>query len=89
MKTALLRSLGLILAAPCAFFTYYTVRLVYITLAVHGAATHRHSGMYIGAFAFPLAAAIFGGLSLRCFETARRTRAGSPMLNSWPENPGF
>lgn len=72
MKTALLRSLGLILAFPCAFFTYYTGRLVYINLAVAGAAAHRHSGMYIGAFAFPLAAAIFATLSLHCFRIAQR-----------------
>lgn len=72
MKTVLFRLLAFLLALPCAFFTYYTARLVYINLAVAGAAAHRHFGMYIGAFAFPLAAAIFAALSLRCFRTAKR-----------------
>lgn len=80
MKTVLLRLLAFILAAPCIFFTYYTGRLVYINLTVPGAVAHRNCGMYIGAFAFPLAAAIFGGLSLRCFRTAQRAAVAAPRV---------
>lgn len=68
MKIALFRLLSFVLATPCAFFTYYTARLVYINLTV---TAHRHYGMYIGAFAFPLAAAIFAALSFRCFRAAQ------------------
>src|SRR5436305_7452713 len=53
---------GVMFALPCLFFTYYTVRLAYVNLAMSAedAATHRTGGMLIGAVAFPLAAIIFG-----------------------------
>jgi hypothetical protein len=56
------RILAVLLALPAAFFTYYTVRLVYINLAVPGV-SDRQWGMLIGFVAFPIAAVIFGWLS--------------------------
>ena len=65
---------GFIFAAPCLFFTYYTVRLIYVNLAASAeeAAAHRTGGMLIGAIAFPVAAIIFGIISWFCFRKARR-----------------
>jgi hypothetical protein len=69
-KSVIFRLLGVLFAAPAAFFAYYTVRLAYVNLAVPGAAAHRNSGMYIGAVAFPLAVVVLGWLSLCCFRKA-------------------
>lgn len=63
---------GLIFIPPCLFFTYYTVRLVYLNLTMADAAAHRTGGMLIGAVAFPLAAIFFGFLSSICLIKARR-----------------
>lgn len=70
------RILTVLLALPAAFFTYYTVRLVYINLAVPGVAEHRRWGMLIGFLAFPAAATFFGWLSLLSWRKAagRRSR---------------
>ena len=54
---------GVAFLAPCIFFTYYTVRLIYVNLVMEDAAGHRSGGMLIGAIAFPLAALICGGIS--------------------------
>ncbi len=56
---------GVAFAAPCLFFTYYTVRLIWVNLTASAgdAAVHRTGGMLIGAIAFPLAAIIFGLIS--------------------------
>ena len=61
-------------ALPCIFFTYYTVRLIYVNLAASAedAAAHRTGGMLIGAIVFPIAAIIFGLISWYCFRKARR-----------------
>ena len=68
MRTVLLVGLGSLSAALCAFFLYYTARLLYINVFGPSLAGHRQSGMYIGAIAFPIAVAGFGWLSLRCFR---------------------
>ena len=62
--------IGLLFAAPCLFFTYYTVRLIYVnlTMTADETATHRTGGMLIGAIAFPLAAIVFGAMSWFCFK---------------------
>lgn len=70
-RQVLFTLLGLLFAAPCAFFGYYTARLLYINLAVPSVAGHRQAGMYIGAVAFPLATLAFGWLSFRCFKKGR------------------
>jgi hypothetical protein len=54
------------------FFCWYTVRLIYINLAVAGVAEHRQTGMYLGAVAFPLASIIFGWLCLRSIRASAR-----------------
>ncbi len=51
---------GVAFAVPSLFFAYYTVRLIYVNLAMEDAAAHRSGGMLIGAIAFPLAAVICG-----------------------------
>ena len=74
MRRPTLLIIGLISAAPCLFFIYYTVRLIYVnlTMTAEDAATHRTDGMLIGAIAFPLAAIIFGLISWLCFRKAMR-----------------
>jgi hypothetical protein len=66
---------GIIFAAPCLFFIYYTARLGYInlTMSAGDAAAHQTGGMLIGAVAFPLAAIVFGAMSWFCFKRARRS----------------
>lgn len=65
---------GFAFAVPCLFFTYYTVRLIYINLtaSAEDAAAHRTGGMLIGAIVFPLAAIIFGLISWFCIGRATR-----------------
>jgi hypothetical protein len=63
---------GFIFIPPCLFFLYYTARLVYLNLTMEDAAAHRTGGMLIGAIAFPLAAIIFGLISVYCINKARR-----------------
>ena len=58
------RLLAVLLALPATFFTYYTVRLIYINLAVAGVSERRQWGMFVGFVAFPAAAIVFGWLSL-------------------------
>jgi len=70
VRTVLLRGLGLLFAALCAFFAYYTTRLVYINVFWSSLAGHRQNGMYVGAIAFPIAVISFGWLSLRLFRLA-------------------
>lgn len=64
---------GIVFLAPCLFFIYYTVLLVYknLTMSAADAAEHRTGGMLIGAIAFPLAAIVFGAISWFCFRKAR------------------
>jgi hypothetical protein len=54
---------GIAFLAPCMFFAYYTVRLIYVNLTMDDAAAHRSGGMLIGAIAFPVAALICGAIS--------------------------
>ena len=68
MKRVLFGAAGALCAAFSAFFVYYTVRLLYINLAVPGVAAHRQTGMYIGAAVFPVAAAGFGWIAGRCWR---------------------
>ena len=61
---------GVAFAVPSLFFTWYTLRLIYVNLAMKAedAATHRTGGMLIGAVAFPLAAIVFGLISWFCLR---------------------
>ena len=65
---------GVAFAVPSLFFTYYTLRLIYVNLTAtaEDAAAHRTGGMLIGAIAFPLAAIIFGLISWFFINKARR-----------------
>ncbi len=56
-------------AVLCAFFAYYTARLIYINVFGPSLASHRQTGMYIGAVAFPAAVLVFGWLSMKCFKS--------------------
>ena len=58
-------------ALLCAFFCYYTVRLVYLNIAVPETAAHRGYGMLIGAVAFPAATVAFGWIAWRCAKPLR------------------
>ena len=70
MTTAVVSIIGTLFAAACLFFIYYTVRLIYVNLAMSSddAAVHRTGGMLIGAIAFPVAAIVFGAVSWFCFS---------------------
>ena len=63
---------GVAFAVPSLFFTYYTVRLIYLNLTMENAAAYRSGGMLIGAIAFPLAAIIFGFISWFFIKRSRR-----------------
>ncbi len=65
---------GFIFAAPAMFFTYYTVRLIYVNIAASAAeaAAHRTGGMLIGAIVFPVIAFVCGAISWFFFRRARR-----------------
>lgn len=54
-----------------SFFTWYTVRLIWLNLTREDAAAYRSFGMLIGAIAFPLAAIIFGFISWYFINKAR------------------
>ena len=73
-RNILLIVVGIFFAAPSIFFTYYTVRLIYVNLtaSAEDAAAHRTGGMLIGAIVFPVAAIVFGLISWFCFRKARR-----------------
>ena len=70
MTKSIFSIIGTLFAAACLFFIYYTVRLVYVNMPMSAddAAIHRTGGMLIGAIAFPVAAIIFGTISLFCFK---------------------
>ena len=78
IKTIVLNLVGILLVLPCLFFIYYTVRLIYINLAVADIAEHRSGGMLIGAIVFPVAAIVFGILSWLCFKLARGSKQNQP-----------
>ncbi len=54
---------GVAFALPSIFFTYYTVRLIWLNLMMENASDYRSTGMLIGSIAFPLAPIIFGFIS--------------------------
>ncbi|HEX3557980.1 MAG TPA: hypothetical protein VHU19_02175 [Pyrinomonadaceae bacterium] len=62
---------GLLLALLCAFFVFYTARLLYVTRGL-SATRAGGQGAYVGAVAFPLLAVIFGWGAWRCMRAARR-----------------
>jgi amino acid permease len=66
---------GIAVLVPCAFFAYYSIRLLYVnlTMSAEDAATHRTGGMLIGAIAFPLATVVIGLVAAFCFKTAFKT----------------
>ncbi|MFL6373552.1 MAG: hypothetical protein ACJ73D_02685 [Pyrinomonadaceae bacterium] len=65
-------SCGVAFLIPSIFFTYYTIRLIYVNLSMDDAAAHRTGGMLIGAVAFPVAALICGGISWLFLRKASR-----------------
>lgn len=71
MKKIVLTLLSVAFGLLSAFFCYYTLRLIYVNVAVAGAAAHRQTGMYIGAVAFPVATVVFGWLSVWCVRRAK------------------
>jgi hypothetical protein len=75
VKRALFALVSICSGIISLFFAWYTVRLIWVNLFVAGAARHRQNGMYIGAIAFPVAALLFGFISVRCGRSARGSRA--------------
>jgi hypothetical protein len=70
VRVIVLAGISIFFAAACGFFAWYAVRLAYVNLTAEDIAAHRQAGMYIGAAAFPVAAAAFGWLALRCARAA-------------------
>ena len=63
---------GVAFALPCLFFTYYTVRLIWLNMTMENAAAYQSGGMLIGAVAFPAAAIVFGLISRWFIKKSRR-----------------
>jgi hypothetical protein len=77
MRVVVFALVSILLGLGCVFFAYYTVRLAYVNLTAANISEHRQSGMYVGAVAFPVAALIFGYLTLWCAKAAfRAARTG-------------
>jgi len=72
-KSILFICLAVPLAAASAFFTYYTLRLAYVSLAFAHAAKPGSWGVYIGAVVFPLASLVFGYLTYWCAKRGIRS----------------
>ena len=62
-RSILFGIVSVLLFVGCAFFGYYTVRLIYVNLTSANISQHRQSGMYIGAVAFPIISLTLGYLS--------------------------
>lgn len=54
------------------FFSYYSLRLLYLNLFMPDAASHRSGGMLIGALVFPISAITFSVISWICFRALRK-----------------
>ena len=63
---------GVASLAPCIFFGWYSIRLLYVNLTMDDATAHRSGGMLIGAIAFPLATIVFGLISWLCLKRGLR-----------------
>jgi hypothetical protein len=66
-----MRILALILAALCAFFVFYTVRLLVVSSFLQHTRVGGQ-GAYVGALVFPILALLFGWASVRCWRRASR-----------------
>ena len=64
------RALAVIAGAVCAFFIFYTARLLVVT-AFLTRTRAGGGGAFIGAIAFPLLAFFFGWLAARAWRGAR------------------
>ena len=71
MTKFVLTFLSVCSGAACLFFAWYTVRLIWVNVAVAETASHRQTGMYIGAVAFPVAVLVFGYICRACWKRAR------------------
>lgn len=70
------RVLALIAGLICAFFVFYTVRLLVVT-AFLTRTRAGGGGAFVGAVAFPLLALLFGWLAVRAWRrTGPSTHAG-------------
>ena len=71
------RIVTLIAGFICAFFIFYTIRLLVVT-AFLTRTRAGGGGAFVGAVAFPLLALFFGWIALR---SARRARSSAPLAN--------
>jgi hypothetical protein len=72
IRTAVLYVVALLLALLCAFFVFYTARLLYVTSGLTSIRAGGR-GAYVGALVFPLLALFLGFCAWRCVRMARRT----------------
>jgi hypothetical protein len=70
-RRALLRVVGALFAFLCAFFAFYTVRLLYVTRDLR-VTRPGGQGAYVGAIVFPLLAMGCAWVSWRAFTRAHR-----------------
>ncbi len=73
-RSILFAIVSAVLFAGCAFFGYYTVRLLYLNLTASDISQHRQPGMYIGAIAFPVISLTFGYLGFHCARASLTRR---------------
>jgi len=66
-----MRAIAIIAALLCAFFVFYTTRLLAVTHGLQQVRATGH-GAYVGAVIFPLLALAFGWASVRAWQAARR-----------------
>ncbi len=83
MKSFLSTVAGVVFRALSAFFTYYSVHLLYINLFDPAVIAHRELGMYIGVVVFPLIALAFGWLTWKCCGPLPQT----PQTPQSPDSP--
>jgi hypothetical protein len=70
-RRTLLRMVGALFALVCAFFVFYSVRLLYVTRGLQ-ATRPGGQGAYVGAVVFPLLAVGCAWVSWRAFTRAHR-----------------
>jgi hypothetical protein len=76
-RRTLLRIVGSLFALICAFFVFYSVRLLYVTRGLQSTRPGGQ-GAYVGAVVFPLLALGCAWVSWRAFSRAHREAEALP-----------
>lgn len=71
-KTLVFGAMAIACALATAFFTFFSVQLVYAALTFEGEGSLGHVGMFIGAGLYPLLAFFFAGCTYLAWRRVRR-----------------